>query len=98
MTPCVCMVFSTSARRARARDMLTVGAFTDGAFTRPASSAASAKSRSARRLAEVPAGRGFGPVKPVAEIHLVQVQLENLVLGIHPLDTPGEGDLPDLPP
>ena len=74
--------------------MLTVGAFTEGAFTRPASSAASASVEVGRRLAEVAAGGGLGAVKPVAEIDLVQVQLENLVLLIHPLDAPARGQLP----
>ena len=98
MMPCSCIAFSTSARRATARDMLTVGAFTDGAFTSPASSAASDEIEVGGRLAEIPARCGLRAVKPVAEINLVQVQLEDLVLRVHPLDSHGEGDLPELPP
>ena len=64
MIPCSRIAFSTSPRRATARGMLTVGALTDGALTRPASSAASARSSSDGRFPEVAAGGGFGPVRP----------------------------------
>ena len=51
-----------------------------------------------RRLPEVSAGRRFSAVETVAEIDLVQIELEDLILRIHALDPPGEGDFLDLPP
>ena len=50
------------------------------------------------RLAEVAARGGLGAVQAVAEVHLVEVKLEDLVLRVHPLDADGEGDFPDLSP
>ncbi len=48
-------------------------------------------------LAEKAARRGLDAVQPVAEIHLVQIELENLRLGVHPLDARGEEELLNLP-
>ncbi len=47
-------------------------------------------------LAEIAARRGFGAVQPGAEVHLVQIQLEDLVLGVFVLDQRGEDHLLQL--
>ena len=52
----------------------------------PASIAASADRQVGGRLAEVSARGRFGAVEPVAEVDLVQIDLENLVLAVELLD------------
>ena len=57
-----------------------MGAYVDGDLTSPASSAASASVEIGGLLAEVAERRGLGAVEAVAEIHLVQIELEDLAL------------------
>ena len=63
---------------------------------RPAMSAASAIVRSLRRLAEVVARRLLDAVAAVAEVDVVEVELEDLVLGELLLEAPREERLADL--
>src|SRR5262249_46438154 len=46
-----------------------------------------------RRLAEIVASRGPGPADPPADVHHVQVQLEDPPLGERALDLPGQDRL-----
>src|SRR5207245_2366033 len=48
-------------------------------------------------LAKVSTRRRFDAVEAVAEIHLVQIELEDFLLGIEPLDARGEDELLYLP-
>ena len=48
------------------------------------------------RLAEVALRRGLHPVSPVAQVDLIQIQLENLILGVLPLDLERDLDLLEL--
>jgi hypothetical protein len=50
----------------------------------------------ARMLAEVPARGRLDAVEAIAEVHLVQVHLEDVVLGVDALDVRGEDDLLQL--
>ena len=52
--------------------------------------------RSDARLAEIAESRRFGAVQAVAEIHLVQIHLENLVLPVELLDPLRENRLAHL--
>jgi len=52
----------------------------------------------ARMLAEVVFRRRLEPIRPVSQVDLVRVHLEDLVLGEHPLNLHREQDLLDLPP
>ena len=47
-------------------------------------------------LAEVRAGGRLHSVRPVAEVDLIQIHLENAVLRVAPLQLEGEGRLPEL--
>ena len=55
-------------------------------MTRPASSAASGQRHVARRLAEIALRRGFDAVGAGAEIDAVEIEIEDLVLGIFALE------------
>ena len=65
-----------------------------GAFGKPARSAASGSVRSRALFAEVADRRRFDPIGAVSQINLIQVQMENLILGQVFVDAVGTGSLP----
>ena len=65
---------------------IATGLVVDGALMIPASIAASPNERSAAGLPKVAPRRRFGAVQAIAEIHLVQIDLENFVFGIEMFD------------
>ena len=76
--------------------MLTVGAYLDGDFTRPARRAASGIDSVGRALAEIALRRRLNSIQAVPEIHLVEVELEDLVLGVFRFDPGREDQLLEL--
>ncbi len=63
---------------------------------RPARSAASADLQAGRRLPEITAGGGLDSVQPVAEVHLVEIHLENLLLRVQVLEIGRDDDFLEL--
>ncbi len=90
------IVCSTTFRRRVAFSRSVVGASVDGDLTRPASRAASGSVRSDGMLAEISERRRLDAPQSVAEVDAVDVQLEDVVLRVLPLDARREHDLLQL--
>ncbi len=87
---------STVCARFSAPSGLRFGASRDGDLTRPASIAASGDRHVLRRLAEIALRRGLDAIGAGAEIDAVEIELEDLVLGIFALQPEREFDFLQL--
>ena len=87
---------STTLARPRAAARSTWGAYLVGALNRPASIAASARSMSLTDLAEIELGRRRDAEIAAAHIGAVEIELEDLVLGVVGLEPDDEEGFLDL--
>ena len=96
MWPCSAMAVMTCAARSLAPARLWLGASRVGDFISPASSAASDSDDEARALAEIFLRRRLDPVGARAEIDAIEIEFEDLVLGIFALEPERQDRLLDL--
>ena len=99
MKPCTHIRPSTMLRRSVARFRFVVGFTADGAAPDDAGQHRGLGDGHVRgRLTEVSARCRFHAVKPIAEVDLVQINLENLILAVHVFDSLGEYRLAHFSP